>query len=414
MHCVDQPLFDFESNSTRELLYALETFQRVYAPVHGKICVVCAYSVCLQTSSIVLFLPDHPCATLHPLCDPKVTSFLLQYYDLLVDDFLNGSYVSFYYIAYFYSLAGCCDGFYEADDPQAAILNSQWQKAQLAKRICLAVLGVVVVLSIPTLMVHEIRVWPHDRWSPPKGDQCALLYPANYSELIYTFAVTKSAVSHGCMIFKTNLWLTGILFKVIPCLLLIVLSGSLMWKLRNAEKKRRSLLLNGGPGNDTNKSLNPDRTTAMLLAIVIVFLVTEFPQGVLAILNAIFTSDVHRYIYFNLGDLLDLMSLLNSSVNFILYCLMSSRYRNTFCSLILPISKCRCASSLGSAPLLMLQMQMPSGLGSPKCPIITVEFAISRCQSLAQEGGLVQCTMVCESLPPWPCCRRHLPTLLQR
>lgn len=74
-------------------------------------------------------------------------------------------------------------------------------------------------------------------------------------------------MANGCMIFKTNLWLTGILFKVsglcrfnphmfnsrqvIPCLLLIILSSSLMWKLRSAEKKRQSLLMNGG--NDSNK-----------------------------------------------------------------------------------------------------------------------------------------------------------------
>lgn len=77
----------------------------------------------------------------------------------------------------------------------------------------------------------------------------------------------------------------------------------------------------------------------MLVTILIVFLLTEFPQGVLAILNAIYTSDVHRYIYFNLGDMLDLLSLMNSSVNFVLYCLMSSRYRLAFRSMILPIYK---------------------------------------------------------------------------
>lgn len=77
----------------------------------------------------------------------------------------------------------------------------------------------------------------------------------------------------------------------------------------------------------------------MLATILIVFLITEFPQGVLAILNAIYTSDVHRYIYFNLGDMLDLLSLMNSSVNFVLYCLMSSRYRLAFCSIILPSYK---------------------------------------------------------------------------
>lgn len=69
----------------------------------------------------------------------------------------------------------------------------------------------------------------------------------------------------------------------------------------------------------------PDQTSALLLAIVLVFLITEMPQGIIAIMNAIYTTHVHIYIYFNLGDILDLLSLLNSSITFILYCLMSSR-----------------------------------------------------------------------------------------
>lgn len=63
----------------------------------------------------------------------------------------------------------------------------------------------------------------------------------------------------------------------------------------------------------------------MLLTILIVFLVTELPQGFLSIYIAIYTNDVYNYIYKNLGDVLDLLSLINSSVNFVLYCLMSSR-----------------------------------------------------------------------------------------
>jgi len=86
--------------------------------------------------------------------------------------------------------------------------------------------------------------------------------------------------------------------------------------------------------------MHADRTTGLLLAILCVFLLTELPQGLIAILNAIYTADVHRFIYLTLGDVLDLLSLINSSVNFVLYCLMSSRYRQTFCSLFLPIKIC--------------------------------------------------------------------------
>lgn len=58
-------------------------------------------------------------------------------------------------------------------------------------------------------------------------------------------------------------------------------------------------------------------------------------SGALAILNAIYTSDVTNYIYTNVGECMDLLSLINCNVGFILYSCMSSRYRSTFRNTIL-------------------------------------------------------------------------------
>uniref|UniRef100_A0A914SDU3 Uncharacterized protein n=1 Tax=Parascaris equorum TaxID=6256 RepID=A0A914SDU3_PAREQ len=55
-----------------------------------------------------------------------------------------------------------------------------------------------------------------------------------------------------------------------------------------------------------------DRTTHMLLAIVFVFLVAELPQGVMAVLSGMFSEEFRRHIYNNLGDILDLLSFLET------------------------------------------------------------------------------------------------------
>lgn len=107
---------------------------------------------------------------------------------------------------------------------------------------------------------------------------------------------------------------------------MVFLSISLLIKVRDAEKKRQKLLLNGNPLMDANKRITGDRTTALLLTILCVFLITEFPQGILSILSAIYTNDVHNIIYFLCGDILDLLSLINSATNFLIYILMSSRF----------------------------------------------------------------------------------------
>ena len=52
-------------------------------------------------------------------------------------------------------------------------------------------------------------------------------------------------------------------------------------------------------------------------------------QGVLT-LFAIFVKDFFRTVYWPLGDVLDIVALLNNSINFLLYCTMSGQFRRTF------------------------------------------------------------------------------------
>lgn len=73
----------------------------------------------------------------------------------------------------------------------------------------------------------------------------------------------------------------------------------------------------------------------MLILIVSVFLLSELPQGLLTVLSGVLNSHFYDHVYKGLGDFLDLLSLLNSLVTFILYCSMSGMYRKTFCQVFL-------------------------------------------------------------------------------
>ncbi|VDM30147.1 unnamed protein product [Toxocara canis] len=50
----------------------------------------------------------------------------------------------------------------------------------------------------------------------------------------------------------------------------------------------------------------------------------------MAILNGMFPNDIHQYIYLSVGEMLDLLSLINCNVCFIVYPCISSHYRETF------------------------------------------------------------------------------------
>jgi len=83
------------------------------------------------------------------------------------------------------------------------------------------------------------------------------------------------------------------------------------------------------------------RTTRMLVVVLLLFLITEFPQGILALLSDLMGEEFFRTCYMSLSDLMDFIALLNSAINFILYCTMSQKFRDIFCQVFL-LSKVLC------------------------------------------------------------------------
>ncbi|KAK6061580.1 hypothetical protein COOONC_00742 [Cooperia oncophora] len=137
-------------------------------------------------------------------------------------------------------------------------------------------------------------------------------------------------LENGCFLMKGNLWLTGIFLKAIPpcALRLFWFTIALIARMKENKEKRKKLLKSR---DDKGKR---DVTTYMLVFMVTVFLVTELPQGVMAVLNALYTSQFHAYVYLALADVLDLLSLINCYVAFLVYMCTCSRYRQTLLSIL--------------------------------------------------------------------------------
>jgi len=96
------------------------------------------------------------------------------------------------------------------------------------------------------------------------------------------------------------------------------------------------------------KKVPKDHTTPMLAAVLSIFLVAELPQGLMLVLTGIFSSEsfhkkvnrmkLSKYfvaiqIYLPLGDFMDLLSMLNSAIGFIIYVGMSRKFRSVFLQL---------------------------------------------------------------------------------
>ncbi|KAJ1532349.1 hypothetical protein ONE63_000953 [Megalurothrips usitatus] len=84
------------------------------------------------------------------------------------------------------------------------------------------------------------------------------------------------------------------------------------------------------------KEKQTDRTTKMLLAVLLLFLITEAPQGLLGLFSVLIGNQFFGECYVKLGDVMDILALINSAINFMVYCCMSRQFRNTFNQLFRP------------------------------------------------------------------------------
>ncbi|XP_017759414.1 PREDICTED: sex peptide receptor-like [Eufriesea mexicana] len=153
-----------------------------------------------------------------------------------------------------------------------------------------------------------------------------------------TLYVVQTEVANDHDILKNlNFWIYSVVIKLFPCAILTIVSLKLLQVLLEA-KQRRQKLINVHDQNvekkdccrRMDKERQTDRTTKMLLTVLLLFLVTELPQGILGLLSVLLGQGFFRTCYLMLGDVIDTLTLVNSAINFILYCTMSRQFRKTF------------------------------------------------------------------------------------
>uniref|UniRef100_A0A0M3K5N1 G_PROTEIN_RECEP_F1_2 domain-containing protein n=1 Tax=Anisakis simplex TaxID=6269 RepID=A0A0M3K5N1_ANISI len=203
--------------------------------------------------------------------------------------------------------------------------QSKWLHPKTSWYVASVITISVSVICVPTYLVHEIKeVWKSN------------------GQLFYTIDISQWAIRDSCRYFKANLWILGIALKAIPCFLLLWFTTLLMLRLKRNNARREMLLYNNNVLTSAiarKKRQNYDRTTLTLIVMLTVFLLTELPQGILAMLNAIYTNDVHSILYMNLANVLDVLSLINCYVGFMAYCFLCSKYRQTFLMMIVTTSE---------------------------------------------------------------------------
>ncbi|XP_054283627.1 G-protein coupled receptor dmsr-1-like [Macrosteles quadrilineatus] len=148
---------------------------------------------------------------------------------------------------------------------------------------------------------------------------------------LYFLGLSDLARERNELLYNVNFWVYAVVIKLIPCVVLTIVSYYLITMLYEVNERRQRLKGDGSKGEK-----RVDRTTRMLVAVLLLFLITEVPQGVLGLLSGTLGRQFFKNCYHQFGELMDILALINGAINFILYCSMSQQFRTTFSQLFKP------------------------------------------------------------------------------
>ncbi|OWA50605.1 hypothetical protein BV898_15116 [Hypsibius exemplaris] len=162
----------------------------------------------------------------------------------------------------------------------------------------------------------------------------ATVYASNATDYVsnatmYRLEESDFSRNHSHIPRTVSFYAFSIVCKLVPCLVLICLSAFLVGGLVRRRRLGFPQLegrLHGLEGSPANR----DRTTRLVIGVILCLIITELPTGLLALFSA-FSHDFFTFVYVPLGDLMDILALINHTVIFVLCCSISPEFQQTLC-----------------------------------------------------------------------------------
>ncbi|XP_031356394.1 G-protein coupled receptor daf-37-like [Photinus pyralis] len=122
-------------------------------------------------------------------------------------------------------------------------------------------------------------------------------------------------------------WFSAIVFAVLPLALIATFNCFLIHSVYKSYQTRKVMTNSQEQKSQTQEN----RITLLLISIVVLFLVCQIPTASFLIYEALVgqADDFTENIKAGLGNIFNSLLTLNASCNFILYCLLSDKYRRT-------------------------------------------------------------------------------------
>ncbi|XP_060594671.1 FMRFamide peptide receptor frpr-18-like [Ruditapes philippinarum] len=175
----------------------------------------------------------------------------------------------------------------------------------------------------------------------PEFFEARLVEVIEMNETKYEFEETEMFLSEAYQVGYYNFLVFT--FTVLPLVLLSTFNGILVKAVVSATRIRKQMTYTSMKQDRSRRQKEQNRITIMLIGVVIVFLICQFPNAALIsyhiYLNKTSTklTPTGRNYLLIAGNIVNILVLINSSINFILYSVMSTKFRRV-CLIIL----CNC------------------------------------------------------------------------
>ncbi|XP_068895016.1 sex peptide receptor-related protein 2 isoform X4 [Tenebrio molitor] len=123
-------------------------------------------------------------------------------------------------------------------------------------------------------------------------------------------------------------WFSALGFALIPLILIATFNCFLVHAVYKSQNRRKKMT----NSQETVSMSNENRITVMLIGVVFLFLICQTPTASFLIYSNFYepkdlaTEHIHRA----LGNIFNFLVTVNAATNFIMYCILSKKYRTTF------------------------------------------------------------------------------------
>lgn len=203
---------------------------------------------------------------------------------------------------------------------QVLLLHSRYiANARLGYKLIFSTTIAVFFMSIPVFVNHSVE--------PVKNTYPLFVNRSDCPNVFYEVVYPSFAKQNDCLIMKLGFWTNGLLLKLIPCILLVLYLFKLIYFVQRFLELRGVQL---GERNEHGNGAALKPTTFILSLILLMTLICELPNALTSLFSGVNSFAYGIFVYKALGDIFDLLALINCITSFVLYCTMSRLFRQTF------------------------------------------------------------------------------------